>query len=78
MILTGRYKKQYCFECAEWYVEEVTGLYHCTKECEAIKEDIYLTNGRALRNTDLTLCEWCKDYLEQMEDLYYEPRGRPL
>lgn len=76
MILTSRYKKQYRFECAEWYVEESTGLYHCTNECEDIEDEIYSVKGHEIKNKDLKLCEWCKEYIEDM-DFYYEPIRRP-
>lgn len=76
MILTNRYKKQYRFECAEWYVEESSRLYHCTTECEDIEDVVYTVKGYELGKKGYELCEWCKEHMEDME-LNYEPIRRP-
>ncbi|MBR1798519.1 MAG: efflux RND transporter permease subunit [Bacteroidales bacterium] len=72
LFLTNHHKKQYRFDCSEWLIDETTGLYHVTYDCEEIGKAAYIIKGYELRECEYDLCEWCKEYIEDLE-LAYEP-----
>ena len=74
-ILTNNYKKQYFFDCMEWYVDEDKGLYHWDGECENMGDDTYIARGYEIRNSGLNLCDYCKDVMDDYGS--YEPIRRP-
>lgn len=72
--LTNNHKKQYRFECAEWYVDEPNGIYHWNNKCERMSSSTYVAKGYELRDKDLEFCDCCK---EEMEEYAPEPIRRP-
>lgn len=73
-ILTNNHKKQYRFECAEWYVDEPNGIYHWNNKCERMSSSTYVAKGYEFRDKDLEFCDCCK---EEMEEYAPEPIRRP-
>lgn len=73
-ILTNNHKKQYRFECAEWYVDEPNGIYHWNNKCERMSSSTYVAKGHELRDKGLEFCDCCK---EEMEEYAPEPIRRP-
>ena len=73
-ILTNNHKKQYRFECAEWYVDEPNGIYHWNNKCERMSSSTYVVKGYELRDKGLEFCDCCK---EEMEEYAPEPIRRP-
>lgn len=73
-ILTNNHKKQYRFECAEWYVDEPNGTYHWNNKCERMSSSTYVAKGYEFRDKDLEFCDYCK---EEMDEYEPEPIRRP-
>lgn len=73
-ILTNNHKKQYRFECAEWYVDEPNGIYHWNNKCERMSSSTYIAKGYEFRDKDLEFCDYCK---EEMDEYEPEPIRRP-
>ncbi|MBQ8703726.1 MAG: hypothetical protein IJ524_05075 [Bacteroidales bacterium] len=75
-FVTNNYKKQYKFDCAEWYVDEEKRLYHWNEKCENIGSTTYIAKGYEIRGRGLTFCDYCKDELDDYGSSY-EPNRRP-
>ncbi len=78
LFLSSQYKKDYAFNCLDFYLEEMPGVYHISKKCPMIGEDqdddsFYRNGGSWVKGYELqdwhTLCEACK---EAAEDTAYE------
>jgi len=73
-VLTNNHKKQYRFECAEWYVDEPNGIYHWNNKCERMSSSTYVAKGYELRDKGLEFCDCCK---EEMDEYEPKPIRRP-
>jgi hypothetical protein len=69
-ILTSNHKKQYRFECAEWYVDEPNDIYHWNDKCERMSTSTYTAKGHEFCDKGLVLCDYCK---EEMDEYGPEP-----
>lgn len=75
-FVTNNYKKQYKFDCAEWYVDEESQLYHWNKKCDKIGSTTHVAKGYEIRGQELVFCDYCKDELDDYESSY-KPIRRP-
>lgn len=73
-ILTNNYKKQYRFECTEWYVDDPNGIYHWNKKCERMSTSTYTAKGYEFCDKGLAFCDYCK---EEMDEYEPEPIRKP-
>ena len=73
-ILSNNHKKQYRFECTEWYVDEPNGIYHWNDKCERKSTSTYTAKGYEFCDKGLALCDYCK---EEMDEYEPEPIRKP-
>ena len=70
IYVTNKYRSRYAFECDTYLVDNQKGIYHVklNDECdEANKADeLYEMYGYEI-NKSYSLCESCKEFLEDME-----------
>ena len=74
IFFSNRYRKQYAFDCCTILVDKQSGIYHLKwiDDCELAEESEGLVEmkGYEIRGTSLTLCKWCEEYEEEVEDAY--------
>ncbi|MCM1139095.1 MAG: hypothetical protein NC453_11055 [Muribaculum sp.] len=71
------YKKYYGFQCQDFYLERVSGVYHILDDCEYIgvdsndesieNPDLIKISGKELLDTDYELCVACEEWAEEAE-----------
>ena len=81
IILSNRYRKQYSFECSTILVDQSAGIYHLEwiDECEVAAKSYNLKKmkGYEIKGLGYKLCDWCKEYAEEVEEAkadYYSDR----
>lgn len=74
IYFTNKYRKQYAFECESFLVDTSNGIYHLDyTDCEIAEESNNLEEKKGYEIGDTYhFCEWCKEWLEDIED-NYEP-----
>lgn len=74
IYFSKKYTKQYAFECSTILVDQRTGIYHLIwiDDCEIAAEAYHLEEmkGFEIDTKNYTLCEWCQEYAEDVEDEY--------
>lgn len=71
------YKRYYGFQCQDFYLERVSGVYHTLDDCEYIgfdnndepieNPDLIKISGKELLDTDYKLCVACEEWAEDAE-----------
>ena len=73
IFFSNKYRKQYTFECTTFLVDKQSGIYHLDydNECEiaANAHDLVMQKGYQM-DESYTFCEWCKEWIEDMESEY--------
>ena len=77
VFFSNRYRKQYAFECSTILVDEDARIYHYSwnDDCELAQkaaEDLVEMKGYEIKGQDYHLCEYCKEYAEEIEDIARE------
>lgn len=76
VFFSNRYRKQYAFECSTILVDKEAGIYHYgwNNDCEIAVNaaDLEEMKGYEIKGTNYSLCEYCKEYAEEIEDIARE------
>lgn len=76
VFFSNRYRKQYAFECSTILVDQEARIFHYSwnDNCELVQdaEDLVEMKGYETKGQDYHLCEYCKEYTEEIEDLARE------
>lgn len=77
LYYSNSYKKYYGFQCQDFYLERVSGVYHILDDCEYIGVDnndepienpnLIKISGKELLDTDYKLCVACEEWAEDAE-----------
>lgn len=75
LYYSNSYKRYYGFQCQDFYLERVTGVYHILNDCEYIGVDdndepienpiIIKVGGKDILDTDYEFCVACKEWAEE-------------
>lgn len=78
IYFSNKYRKHYALECSTVLVDHAAGIYHLDydNDCEvaAEAENLVKMKGYELEQTNYTLCEWCKDWADDVETDYETDR----
>lgn len=72
---SNKYRKNYAFECQTFLVDENRGIYHLEDGDD--EEDMEYTTemkGYELEDYNYTICESCREWVEEMESEYAAER----
>ena len=72
IVFTNRYRKNYSFDCETFYVDESTGLYHLSDDCDEIGESrVVEMKGYEVVEKGYVLCETCEYVADMAENDVY-------
>ena len=75
IFFSNRYRKQYSFDCSTILVDQSAGIYHLEwiDDCEvaADSDGLVEMKGYEIKGRGYKICDWCKEYAEDVEDAYY-------
>ncbi len=78
IFFSNRYRKQYAFDCSTILVDQSAGIYHLEwiDDCEVAAESDCLEEmkGYEIKGKGYKICDWCKEYAEEVEEAYYSDR----
>lgn len=73
IYFSNKYRKHYAFECGTFLVDRQVGIYHYDwdNDCEVAAEAENLVKMQGYQiDKSYTLCDWCDEWAEDVEDEY--------